>query len=132
MGLIQDNKRVKFCGKIIGAVRIQSHRKSIKLIGLGESRGEKMHLNLEGGNLDWCDKLFIVIVGFGVGEWLMKLTQEENLRSISMQEVLDEWRGYANKKPNIIPRGQYDKGLSFEVASGRRKLIFAGKINRSS
>jgi hypothetical protein len=40
MQIIQDNKCVKFCDKIIGAVRIQSHRKSIELIGLGEFGGE--------------------------------------------------------------------------------------------
>lgn len=40
MGIMQDNERVKFCGKIIGAGRLQSHRKSIKLIGLGEFCGE--------------------------------------------------------------------------------------------
>lgn len=39
-----------------------------------------------------------------------------------MQEVLDDRRGYANEKPNIIPWGEYDKGLSCEVASGNRKL----------
>lgn len=46
--------------------------------------------------------------------------------------VLDDRRGYANEKPNIIPQGQYDKGLSCEVASGNRKLIFGRKIGRSS
>lgn len=55
-----------------------------------------------------------------------------NLWSISMQEVFDDRRGYANKKPDIIPQGQYDKGLSCEVASGNRKLTFGRKIDKSS
>lgn len=62
----------------------------------------------------------------------MKLTQEGNLWRISMQEVLDDRRGYANEELNAIPWGRYDKGLSCEVASGNRKLTSGRKIDRSS
>ena len=35
----------------------------------------------------------------------MKLTVEENLLGINMQEVLDDTRAYANQKLNTIPQG---------------------------
>lgn len=57
----------------------------------------------------------------------MKPTLEENLWDISMQEVSDDRRGYANQKPNTIPQGQYDKGLGYKVGCGNRKLTFGRK-----
>lgn len=54
----------------------------------------------------------------------MKPTLEENLWGISMQEVLDDRRTYANQKPKKIPQGKYDKGLDCKVGCGNRKLTF--------
>ena len=59
----------------------------------------------------------------------MKLTMKENLLVISMQEVLDDTRAYANYKLNTTPQGQYAKGLRYEVGCRNRKLAFGRKKN---